>query len=77
MEQIDLYVLKATSCGGFESLTTEEGNEFHRLALLAEAYEDSIPIMPLPVPPQNASEYSGTKMHEKRLKQRSVETAKP
>jgi hypothetical protein len=64
MEEIDRYILWSTLAGGFEVLTAEQANEFHRLALLAEAYEDSIPIMPLPVPPPkppvNLQNVSGT-----------------
>lgn len=73
MEEIEVFLQKATNGGGFEILTPEEGNELLRLSLLAEAYEDSIPIMPLPVPPpKTLVEVLEFKMYEKRLKQRDM-----
>ena len=73
MEDIEVFLQKATKGGGFDALTPEEGNELLRLSLLAETYEDSIPIMPLPVsPPKTLVEILEYKMYEKRLKQRDM-----
>jgi HTH-type transcriptional regulator / antitoxin HigA len=51
MAQIEVFLQKAIKGGGFDALTPEEGNELYRLSVLAEAWEDSIPIMPLKVQP--------------------------
>lgn len=71
MDSIEVYLQKATKGGGFESLSKEEGNELHRLSLLAEAYEDSIPLMPIPVP-KNVAEMIELKMYQLKLKQKDV-----
>ncbi|TAE30875.1 MAG: helix-turn-helix domain-containing protein [Cytophagales bacterium] len=73
MTRIEAFLQKATAGGGFSALSQEEGDELHRLSLLAEAYEDSIPIMPLPVPPpKTLVDILEYKMYEKRLKQRDM-----
>lgn len=46
MNIIDEYVNKATDLGGFKALSPLEITEYGRLALLIEAYEDSIPVIP-------------------------------
>jgi HTH-type transcriptional regulator / antitoxin HigA len=48
MAHIEEFLQKATEGGGFDALSKAEVSELHQLSLLAEAYEDSIPIMPLP-----------------------------
>ncbi|WP_246169117.1 helix-turn-helix domain-containing protein [Rudanella paleaurantiibacter] len=73
MSRIEGFLQKATEGGGFTALSPEEGDELHRLSLLAEAYEDSIPIMPLPVPPpKNLVDILEHKMYEQRMKQRDL-----
>jgi HTH-type transcriptional regulator / antitoxin HigA len=37
MAQIEVFLQKATTGGGFDALTPEEGNELYRLSVLAEA----------------------------------------
>lgn len=46
----ETFLQKATVGSGFASLTPQESDELARLSLLAEAYEDSIPLMPIKVP---------------------------
>ncbi|MEK7253127.1 MAG: hypothetical protein AAB316_00150, partial [Bacteroidota bacterium] len=47
MQIIEGYLQKATQGGGFQSLASQETEELQQLSKLAEAYEDSIPIMPV------------------------------
>ena len=47
---IEIFITKATSGGGFHSLSPEESEELATISLLAEQYEDEVlKIMPLPV----------------------------
>jgi HTH-type transcriptional regulator/antitoxin HigA len=71
MEAIEGFLQKATQIGGFENLSAEEAKELHRLSLLAEAYEDSIPLMPIRQP-QTLQEMIRLKMYQKQLKQKEV-----
>ena len=41
---------KATSQGGFNTLTDEENTELHRLSVLASQYEKKIKLMPVRQP---------------------------
>jgi len=47
--RIETLLQKATKGGGFHSLTLDKGDELARFSLLAEAYEDRIPLMPTKV----------------------------
>ena len=71
MAQIETFLQKATAGGGFDSLITEEATELAQLSQLAEAYEDSIPLMPIRVP-QTIEEMIAFKMYEKKLSQREM-----
>ncbi|WP_026262137.1 helix-turn-helix domain-containing protein [Spirosoma panaciterrae] len=71
MAQIETLLQKATVGGGFDTLTPEEGTELAQLSELAEAYEDSIPLMPIKVP-QSIAEMIEFKMYEKKMKQRDM-----
>ncbi|GAB4042817.1 helix-turn-helix domain-containing protein [Spirosoma jeollabukense] len=71
MARIETFVEKATVGGGFDALTPDEGNELALLSELAEAYEDSIPLMPIKVP-QTIAEMIEFKMYEKKMKQRDM-----
>jgi HTH-type transcriptional regulator/antitoxin HigA len=71
MARIETFLQKATAGGGFASLSAEEADELARLSLLAEAYEDSIPLMPIKVP-QSIAEMLQFKMYEKKLNQREM-----
>lgn len=64
--------LDAMIAEGFEGNAEREA-QFLVLAKAIEAYEDSIPIMPLPVPPpKTLVDILEYKMYEKRLKQRDM-----
>lgn len=71
MAHIETFLQKATASGGFASLTLEEADELAKLSLLAEAYEDSIPLMPIKVP-QSIAEMIRFRMFQKKLNQREV-----
>ena len=46
MEKVESYLQKVTRGGGFQGLPPIEQDELHHLSLLAEAWEDDIPLMP-------------------------------
>lgn len=71
MARIETFLQKATVGGGFASLSAEEADELARLSLLAEAYEDSIPLMPIKVP-RSIAEMLHFKMYERKLNQREM-----
>ncbi len=73
MARIETYLQKATVGGGFDSLTADEGDELARLSLLAEAYEDSIPLMPIIIEmPKDIPEMIGLRMYQRKMNQREV-----
>ncbi len=71
MARIETYLQRATQQGGFTSLLPDEANELAQLSRVAEAYEDSIPMMPIRQP-QTLVEMIEYKMYEKKLKQRDM-----
>ena len=71
MARIETFLQKATKAGGFDALTPEESDELTQMSELAEAYEDSIPLMPIKVP-QSIAEMIEFKMYEKKMKQRDM-----
>lgn len=71
MARIEAFLQKTIVEGGFDALTPEEGTELAQLSELAEAYEDSIPLMPIKVP-QTIAEMIEFKMYEKKMKQRDM-----
>lgn len=71
MARIETFLQKATVGGGFDALTPEEGTELAQLSELAEAYEDSIPLMPIKVP-HTIAEMIEFKMYEKKMNQREM-----
>ena len=46
MDQIEVYLKKATAGGGFASLTTDEADELERLSLQVQAYEADLGPIP-------------------------------
>ncbi len=48
--KIETYLETATHGGGFQSLNSTEQDELRHLSLLAEAWEDGIPIIPIRKP---------------------------
>ncbi len=71
MQIIEGYLQKATQGGGFQSLASQETEELQQLSKLAEAYEDSIPIMPVRQP-VTLEEMIELKMYQMRLKQKDL-----
>jgi HTH-type transcriptional regulator/antitoxin HigA len=71
MAQIETLLQKATAGGGFAALNPDEATELAQLSAWAEAYEDSIPLMPIKVP-QSIPEMIEFKMYEKKMKQREM-----
>jgi HTH-type transcriptional regulator/antitoxin HigA len=71
MQLIEHYLSKSTENGGFHTLAIEEKKELKKLSLLAEAYEDSIPLMPIRQP-QDLPEMIEYKMYQMQLKQKEL-----
>ena len=71
MQQIERILQKSTQIGGFDKLSAEDKNSLANLSLLAEEYEDSIPLMPIKTP-DSLAEMLRYKMYEKDLKQKQL-----
>ena len=71
MQIIEGYLQKATQGGGFQSLLPQESEELQRLSLLAETWEDSVPLMPLKQP-ENLPDMIELKMYQLKLKQKDL-----
>lgn len=71
MDKVETYLQKATRGGGFQSLPSGEQDELQRLSLLAEAWEDNIPLMPIRQP-QTLIEMIQLSMYERKLKQKDL-----
>ncbi len=68
MNRIKTYLQRATAGGGFDSLTADDAQELAQLSLAAEAWEDSLPLMPIKMP-QTIVDMIKLKMYQKQLKQ--------
>ncbi len=71
MEKVESYLQRATSGAGFQSLNHEEREDLRQLSLMAEAWEDNIPLMPIKQP-QTIIEMIELKMYERKLKQKDL-----
>ena len=71
MKQIELLLQKSTNNGGVDSLSKDELNTLQQLSLMAEQYEDSIPLMPIKTP-STLTEMIRYKMFEMNLKQKQL-----
>jgi HTH-type transcriptional regulator / antitoxin HigA len=71
METVETYLKKATQNGGFHTLNPAERTELQHLSLMAEAWEDQIPLMPIRQP-QTIVEMIELKMYEQKLKQKDL-----
>jgi HTH-type transcriptional regulator/antitoxin HigA len=71
MERIEAYLTQATASGGFHHLSDLEKDDLRRLSLLAEHYEDGVPLMPIRQP-QNLPDMIALKMYERKLKQKDL-----
>ncbi|MBI2259525.1 MAG: helix-turn-helix domain-containing protein [Flavobacteriia bacterium] len=71
MKQIEALLQKSTQIGGFDKLPKEDADTLESLSLLAEQYEDSIPLMPIKTP-STLTEMIRYKMFEMNLKQKQL-----
>lgn len=71
MKKIEALLQKSTRLGGFDKLANEEKQELNKLSILAEKYEDSIPLMPIKTP-VTIAEMIRFKMFEMNLKQKQL-----
>lgn len=71
MARIDKLLQKSTKMGGFEKLPAKEVETLKTLSILAERYEDSVPLMPIKQP-KTITEMIRYKMFEMNLKQKQL-----
>lgn len=71
MAKIEVILNKSTQNGGSESLSKKELDTLEALSLMAEEYEDSIPLMPIKKP-TTLKEMIRFKMFELNLKQKQL-----
>lgn len=71
MKRIEKLLQKTTKSGGFDKLQIKEKENLKKLSLLAEQYEDSIPLMPIKAP-TTITEMIRYKMFEMNLKQKQL-----
>ncbi|MGK0367977.1 MAG: HTH-type transcriptional regulator/antitoxin HigA [Thermoproteota archaeon] len=73
MTRIEKLLKKSTESGSFQNLTNKEKGDLSSLSILAEEYEDSIPLMPIKVP-ATITEMIRYKMFEMNLRQKQLAT---
>ena len=71
MARIEKLIQKSTEAGGFDKLTKKENETLENLSLIAEQFEDSIPLMPIKQP-STIAEMLRYKMFELNLKQKQL-----
>ena len=71
MARIEKLLQKSTKMGGFEKLPAKEVETLKTLSILAERYEDSVPLMPIKQP-KTITEMIRYKMFEMNLKQKQL-----
>jgi len=71
MKRIEKQLQKSTKSGGFKNLPASEVKALQKLSLMAEKYEDSIPLMPIKTP-TTLTEMIRYKMFEMNLKQKQL-----
>lgn len=71
MDRVETYLSKSTAQGGLHTLSAIEKEELRHLSLLAEAWEDGIPLMPIRQP-KTLVEMLELKMYESKLKQKDL-----
>jgi HTH-type transcriptional regulator/antitoxin HigA len=71
MSKIEALLQKATDLGGFERLTKTDRTNLSQLSVLAEQFEDSIPLMPIKAP-KSLAEMLRYKMYEKGWRQNQL-----
>jgi len=73
MKQIESLLQLSTKKGGSDNLPKADLEKLEQLSLLAEKYEDSIPLMPIKAP-ATLTEMIRFKMFEMNLKQNQLAT---
>lgn len=71
MKRIEKLLQKTTKSGGVKNLPAKELETLKNLSLMAEKYEDSIPLMPIKVP-TTITEMIRYKMFEMNLRQKQL-----
>jgi HTH-type transcriptional regulator / antitoxin HigA len=71
MKRIEKLLQKTTKSGGFKNLAAKEVKTLQQLSLMAEQYEDSIPMMPVKSP-VTLTEMIRFKMFELNIKQKQL-----
>ena len=71
MQRIEKILQKTTKNEGFDKLPVKVKEELKQLSLMAENYEDSIPLMPIKSP-TTITEMIRYKMFEMNLKQKQL-----
>ncbi len=71
MVTIEKMLQKTTQKGGFTHLLPEEADELARLSILAETYEDALPVFPIN-PPQSLEQMIRLKMMQMNMKQKEM-----
>jgi HTH-type transcriptional regulator / antitoxin HigA len=71
MDRVESYLSKSKAQGGFSTLSSIEKEELQHLSILAEAWEDGIPLMPIRKP-KTLVEMLELKMYERKLKQKEL-----
>jgi HTH-type transcriptional regulator/antitoxin HigA len=71
MKRIEKLLQKTTQSGGFKNLPKKEVETLKKLSLMAEKYEDSIPLMPIKSP-TTITEMIRYKMFEMNLRQKQL-----
>lgn len=71
MNRVEKYLQKVTQSGGFAALSEAEAEELKTLSVLAEQYEDAIPVFPIR-PPQTLPEMLRLKMMQLNIKQKNM-----
>lgn len=71
MKRIEKLLQKTTVGGGFDKLPAKEVETLKKLSVMAEQYEDSIPLMPIKSP-STLTEMIRYKMFEMNLRQKQL-----
>ena len=71
MSKIEALLQKATQLGGFENLSKTDKANLSQLSVIAEQFEDSIPLMPMKTP-KTLAEMLRYKMYEKGWRQKQL-----
>lgn len=71
MSRIEKLLEKSTKTGGFENLHSDEVKTLQELSLMAEKFEDSVPLMPIKSP-ATITDMIKYKMFEMNIRQKQL-----